>query len=189
MSNTDDKRALRRHIRQLKASFKMSDEQRFALADNVFTTIERHLRPMDQAQHILMYYELPDELPTSRWAMRWQQAGKHIYLPRMKGDTLEVVALDTHLTPDTQYGILEPTGAPLEQLSLIDVAIVPAVALDRQGNRLGRGKGYYDRLLPQLSQATTVGVSYDFQLVDHVPTAELDIPLNYVVTPSFHNFH
>lgn len=187
MSPVDEKRALRLHIRQLKANNAMSAEQRFALADSVFGAIERTLTAHGECHHILMYHELPDELPASRWAHKWQQEGKHIYLPRIKGETLDVVELCNNLAPDARYGILEPAGAPLDDLSLIDLAIVPAVALDRHGNRMGRGKGFYDRLLPQLSHAITVGVCYDFQLVDCVPIDTHDAPLHHVVTPSFHN--
>ncbi|MBP5560309.1 MAG: 5-formyltetrahydrofolate cyclo-ligase [Muribaculaceae bacterium] len=187
MNPVDEKRALRQRIRQLKAENRLDDEQRTALADNVFGVIERTLTAFSECHHILMYHELPDELPATRWALKWQSDGKRIYLPRIKGDTLDVVELDNDLAPDARYGILEPTGAPLDDLSLIDLAIVPAVALDCHGNRMGRGKGFYDRLLPRLSRAITVGVCYDFQLVDRIPTDAHDVPLQFVVTPTFHN--
>ncbi len=66
-------------------------------------------------------------------------------------------------------------------ISEIDLVIVPAVAFDRHGNRVGRGKGYYDRLLENC-RALTIGVGYEFQLVDEIDAEEHDIPLDFVVT-------
>ena len=62
----------------------------------------------------------------------------------------------------------------------IDLIIVPALGYDRQGNRIGRGGGYYDRLLPQL-KATKIGVCFPFQLVDKVPTEEFDSKVDRVI--------
>jgi 5-formyltetrahydrofolate cyclo-ligase len=59
---------------------------------------------------------------------------------------------------------------------------VPAVAFDKDGNRLGRGKGFYDRLLNH-TKAVKIGVAYDFQLVDEIPVEPHDIPVDRVITP------
>ena len=65
--------------------------------------------------------------------------------------------------------------------SEIELIIVPAVAFDRNGNRLGRGKGFYDRLL-QTTSATKIGVGYDFQLIEEIPAEPHDIPMDMVIT-------
>lgn len=83
------------------------------------------------------------------------------------------------------YGILEPTGT--ERLSDADrqdlVVFVPGVAFDAAGNRLGRGKGWYDRILASLDdKATLVALSYDFQVVEKVPTEAWDRKVHYIVT-------
>ena len=78
------------------------------------------------------------------------------------------------------FRIEEPDGDDTVDINDIDLVIVPAVAYDRRGNRVGRGKGYYDRLLSR-SKATTIGICYDFQLFDEFDTDEFDIPVDYVV--------
>ena len=60
--------------------------------------------------------------------------------------------------------------------------IVPGVAFDRKGNRLGRGRGFYDRLLKTTPNAIKVGVAFDFQMVEQVPTEPLDVPMNKVIS-------
>ena len=67
--------------------------------------------------------------------------------------------------------------------SIIDMIIVPAIAYDRNGNRIGRGKGYYDRLL-QKASALKIGVGYDFQLIPHIDSEPHDIPVDIIVTPN-----
>jgi 5-formyltetrahydrofolate cyclo-ligase len=83
-----------------------------------------------------------------------------------------------------EYGILEPSGAhvPIEEL---DVVVVPALAFDRGGFRLGWGGGYYDRMLATLDEnVTTAVVGYDWQLVDELPREPHDQPVQWVITPS-----
>ena len=62
--------------------------------------------------------------------------------------------------------------------------IVPAVAFDFNKNRLGRGKGFYDRLLSQATNAIKIGVGYDFQIFETIPTEPHDIPMDIVITPN-----
>lgn len=83
------------------------------------------------------------------------------------------------------YGISEPDESDSIEIdaSQIDMIIVPAVAFTRNGRRLGQGGGYYDRLL-QKSNAYTVGVGFDFQLLESLPLEEHDRSLDCIVTPS-----
>ena len=79
------------------------------------------------------------------------------------------------------FQIEEPDGDDTTDIADIDLIIVPAVAYDRNGNRVGRGKGYYDRLLSR-SKAITIGVCYDFQLIDDgIEADEHDIPVDFVI--------
>ena len=79
------------------------------------------------------------------------------------------------------FGIMEPTGEPFTSLAEIDLAVVPGMAFDTRGNRLGRGKGYYDRFLSQLPQATKVGLCFPFQKFPGVPTDENDVRMDLVI--------
>lgn len=76
---------------------------------------------------------------------------------------------------------MEPTGELFTDYDLIDVAIVPGMAFDREGHRLGRGKGYYDRFLAQLPHIYKIGICFPFQLVDKVPADVHDILMDEVI--------
>ena len=93
---------------------------------------------------------MKDEVQTHAFIEKWSRS-KRIILPVVTGDELE---LRVYTGPQDlaigSYGIAEPTGAPFTDYETIDLAVIPGVAFDRYGHRLGRGKGYYDRLLPQI---------------------------------------
>lgn len=79
------------------------------------------------------------------------------------------------------YGILEPSVVKTADERDIDVILVPGLAFDRHGGRMGFGKGYYDRLL-ETSSAVKIGLCYDFQLFDTIPTESHDVPMDFIIT-------
>ena len=79
------------------------------------------------------------------------------------------------------YGILEPKTVRKADENNIDVILVPGLAFDRNGGRMGFGKGYYDRLL-ESSKAVKIGLCYDFQILEKIPTESHDVPMNFVIT-------
>ena len=81
------------------------------------------------------------------------------------------------------FGLLEPTASPYTALESIDLALIPGVAFDRNGGRLGHGKAYYDRFLAQspLQQLRRVGVCFDFQVVPAVPVEVHDVLLHRLI--------
>lgn len=79
------------------------------------------------------------------------------------------------------YGILEPSVVKTADEKDIDVILVPGLAFDRHGGRMGFGKGYYDRLL-ETSIAVKIGLCYDFQLFDTIPTESHDVPMDFIIT-------
>ena len=173
------KKELRQQIKRLKAITPAAMRQ--VEADMVFNKI-RKMPVWQQAQHILCYWSLPDELPTHEAVNAWLANGKNIYLPRVMGDDLEIVPYHgaQSLDDNNQFHIGEPVGDAVDA-SCLELIIVPAVALDQKRNRLGRGKGFYDRLL-SATTCPTIGVVCDFQLVDEVPVEPHDHPLDCVVT-------
>ena len=171
-----DKREMRKMIRARKAL--VTPEQRIAEARAAFAAIEQ-TEQFAHAKNILLYHSLPDELPTHETIARWSKL-KSLFLPRVNGNDLDIVPFSQDMSSDNTFGIMEPQGEVVDP-DIIDLIIVPAVALDLQGNRLGRGKGYYDRLLATTS-AFTIGVAMETQLVEAVPTEVHDHPLNAVFT-------
>lgn len=178
---TQTKQDIREKIKLLKSQLSLEAKANEAKA--VFETVEA-LRAYKNAENILLYASLPDELPTESVLHKWALT-KKLYLPRVVGNDIEVVKLDGALTSGA-YGIQEPTGKAVDP-NCLDLIVVPAVALDSHCNRLGRGKGFYDRLLKGC-KAFTIGVALDEQFIAQVPTDEYDVPLCGVVTPSHVSF-
>ena len=103
----------------------------------------------------------------------------------MCSSDLQRVVLHAHVPGDAlergAFGIPEPDpGAPV--ITRPDVVLVPFLAADPRGYRVGYGKGFYDRLLPELGDALRVAAGFDFQLVPEVPSAPFDVPVDVVVT-------
>lgn len=180
-----DKKELRKLIREKKKA--MTPEAMAQESHMVFDTIEA-LQAFKNAQNILLYYSLPDELPTHEVVERWSHM-KNVYLPRVNGEELDILKYDANsLKESDDYKIEEPEGAELIDPSTIDLVIVPAVGLDKHCHRMGRGKGFYDRLLPKCKNAYLIGVALNCQLLDEIPVEEFDINMCGVVTASHISF-
>lgn len=110
--------------------------------------------------------------------------GKRIAMPRVEGDDLKFhwVASRAELRPG-RFGILEPVGEVPDAGSGFDLILVPGMAFDLRGGRLGRGKGFYDRFLSN-ARGLRVGVCFEDQIVGDVPVEPHDLRMNFVVTPS-----
>ena len=108
--------------------------------------------------------------------------GKLILLPTVKGDELELHEYidETTLSPSPRFGIQESEGRLFTDYHQIDLAIIPGMAFTLSGDRLGRGKGYYDRLLPKLS-CPLIGLAFPFQIVDAIPCEPHDIRMTEVI--------
>lgn len=156
--------------------------RRLIRASHPLTKLSRHPRLAD-AHTVLLYSALPDEVPTQPLLSRLATEGKTVLLPRVVNDTDMELRRYTGLHDLEQgaFGIMEPTGELFTDYDDIDVAVIPGMAFDREGHRLGRGKGYYDRFLTQLPHTYKIGICFPFQLVDHVPTDAHDILMNEVI--------
>ena len=174
-----DKDTLRRRIRARKSLLDAVEAAK--AAEQVFSRLES-LVAFTMADRILIYNSLPDELSTRDFISRWKSV-KHFFLPRVNGIDLDILPYDSTRMSLGAFLIEEPQGDDITDPALMELIIVPAMAYDRKGNRLGRGKGYYDRLLPR-SKALRIGVAYDFQLVDELETDPFDQPVDIVITES-----
>ena len=173
-----NKAEVRKYVKQLKAE--MSESRKLAEATIVWQKVEM-LDEFKKAKNILLYYSLHDELPTHEFVERWHK-GKNIYLPKVSGEDLQIIKYDGTNLQQGSFKIYEPVGEPVEP-SIIDIIIVPGIAFDMSCNRMGRGRGFYDRLL-RATKALKIGVAFDCQIQKVVPTDDHDIPMNFVISRS-----
>lgn len=133
------------------------------------------------AKTVMLYYSLPDEVYTHDFIEKWYR-DKTILLPVISGDNIILkVYKGIDFMAKGAYNIDEPQGEEFKCLTDIDMVIVPGVAFDNKGNRLGRGKGYYDRFLNGI-RTFKIGICFDFQMCKEIPINDLDIPMDEVWT-------
>jgi 5-formyltetrahydrofolate cyclo-ligase len=149
---------------------------------------ERLKPQLRSARTILFFAPLPGEMDLWPLLEESVSAGKMVALPwfdpatqtylarRVENPACEIVA--------GKFGVREPAPGCVEiPLQKIDLVLVPGVAFDLSGNRLGRGKGFYDRLLAKIS-GVKCGVGYDFQLLEKIPAEPHDAKVNFILTPT-----
>ena len=172
------KSELRQLIRERKRPFTRQQLEEWSLA--IVSQLIQHPHIIN-AQTILLYHALPDEVSTLPLFNAWQD--KTLLLPRVIDE--KQMELRRYTSPEDlqqgTFGIMEPCGKVFTDYDAIDVAIVPGMAFDSKGHRLGRGKGYYDRFLSLTPSIHKIGVCFPFQLVDNVPTDENDVRMDEVI--------
>lgn len=173
------KQTLRKEIALLKKN--SSDDDLYNYSSQIFDRLIQ-TKEFHDAKCVLAYYSFGQEVYTHDFIDSIADK-KRIILPVVKKDKLvlkEFRGKGDLLLSD--YGILEPTGPNFTDYSKIDLGIIPGVVFDRNLNRLGRGKAYYDNLLPLLDHAYLVGVCFSFQLKSSIPVEPHDYKMNSVIT-------
>lgn len=172
-----EKKELRAQIKALKKLH--TKEQLMEQSEKILAKLEQH-PDFVKAKKIMLYSALPDEVQTQAFLEKWHLK-KTIILPTVVGDDIIPVeyAKDTYFAVG-DFNILEPQNEPYT--GDFDLIVVPGVAFDRQGNRIGRGKGYYDRFLSKHLEVKRIGICFDFQLVEVVPAEPFDIKMDEVVS-------
>jgi len=140
------------------------------------------------ARAILAYAALPNELDPAPAIWRLRKRGVRIAYPRIEAPGvlgMHFVDHEMELVPGP-FGLAQPSEhAPHVSHAVIDAVIIPGVAFDEQGTRLGYGGGYYDRLLPMMRpECMRIGIAFDEQVLSHIPTEEHDACVDVLVTPS-----
>ena len=175
------KDSLRRYVRAQKRQY--TAEQLAAMSEGICSRVLASAE-WQEAGTLLLYYPLADEVDVRPLIKDAFESGKRVLLPVCKGDELELRLYEGAASmAEGAFGIMEPTGplfAP-EDYPDIQLALVPGMAFDSLGHRLGRGKGYYDRLLPKLTETRLQGICFPFQLLDEVPAEAHDINVQVVV--------
>jgi len=132
---------------------------------------------------VALYSPVNNEVDTGRVFAWSKELGKKVFYPRVEG-----LDLGFYEVPRRQdlvlgaFGVLEPAPAEGPARSGFDLVVVPGVAFDLRGHRLGYGKGYYDRWLSGKRGGILVGLAFDLQIVDELPAEKHDQQLDYIVT-------
>lgn len=164
------------------ARFDLPIEERLAKSSR----IERLLFDLPEfraARVVLFYASFRTEVETRGMIRRALDEGKRVVLPKVKGKELalyEIRDLDKDLAPGS-WGIPEPVNGRPADLKGVDLVVLPGAVFDEQGNRLGYGAGFYDRLLAGY-QGATVALAFEVQVVPEVPSAKHDVPVKKIVT-------
>lgn len=179
------KKQIRNQIRQLLKTQEEEDKLRKSslILEKLLATPE-----FQSSKTILFYASFGGEVETFDMMRRAMALGKRVALPFILKDQRGMIPKLIHsLEEDLEngpYGIRQPRATIPDDLPLqdVDLVIVPGLAFDLDGHRLGRGAGYYDRFLKTLPRDTpSIGLGFDFQLRDDLPLSEHDVPLSRII--------
>jgi 5-formyltetrahydrofolate cyclo-ligase len=176
-----EKSDIRKRIRDLNRA--VPTDEKLRRSETVMRQVEQ-LPEFQRARVVLLYWSMADEVQTHAFVERWYR-DKVLLLPCVDGDDLRLRQYTGPqcMVAGEQFGIGEPTADTPEwtDLGAVDLIVVPGVAFDRHCNRMGRGRGFYDRLLKSTPNAIKFGVAYDFQLLDEIPVEPHDVKMDRVI--------
>ena len=135
------------------------------------------------ARAVMLFSSFGSEVPTGPLIERLREGGVTTALPRIEeGDLVPVAYAPGDPVRPTSFGALEPVGPDALDAASLDVVVVPGVAFDRSGGRIGYGGGYYDRFLRDLAPFRA-GIAFSLQVVDgRLPAGNFDLPVHAIVT-------
>jgi 5-formyltetrahydrofolate cyclo-ligase len=187
MTSPSPKERLRRQLREAISTISGPRSKTLSLA--VCSQIQQ-LPEWQAAQSILLYYPIFPELNLLPLWVSAHNSGKITHLPRFNPENRQYVAAQApppdqpDLLTQGAFSIPEPSNtAPTAIGNRLDFIVIPGVGFCSDGRRLGRGGGFYDRLLAQL-KGFRCGVAYDEQIVPQLPTEPHDIRCDCILTPS-----
>ncbi len=174
-----NKQALREEMKKKRREFSGKEEASKKACENILSMTE-----YKKARCVLVYMSCFGEVLTKSIIEDAKKEGKKVLVPitDVKTNTLRISYLEGEMKKGA-YGIPEPENEKEASLSEIDFIVVPGICFDKNGNRIGFGKGYYDRLLKE-TKAFKAGLCYDFQIADNIDADEFDIKMDAIVTES-----
>lgn len=170
-----NKKEIRKTVLDKVSNVTNRTERSFLMRDDLFPIIRKY-------QHIALFASLDSEIDTFPLIEKLLKERKDIYLPKTNGDIIDfykVEDLSSLIISKDKYKVREPNGGEKISPMKIEVIICPGVAFDKNGNRMGHGKGYYDRYLAS-SPAYKIGVCYKEQLLNEIPYEEHDVKMDMV---------
>jgi 5-formyltetrahydrofolate cyclo-ligase len=174
------KKAIREKVKQLMLN--ISENERFIKSKLIFDKVESDSK-FKNAYNILIYWPLKGEVDTRILIEKWMFR-KTFYLPVIENETFYIKkfsGVNDLLKSKCGLDFFEPDGDVITDFSSIDIVIVPGIAFDKNYFRMGRGKGYYDKFLSEI-KVYKIGLCFDFQLFDNIPTESHDIKMDIVYT-------
>jgi len=186
MEKIEEKRVLRREAAESVGTLAKEERSHKSRAACARLLAVPEVRDADV---VLLYAPLPDELDIWPALHGFADAGKRVLLPKCRPTHCQLLCIEVgdfkrDLVRGT-FNILEPKSEHGVGLAELDVVIAPARAFDHTGNRLGRGAGYYDRFFVRTGlDAFRCGIAYDCQMFPEVPMLPHDVPVDVVVTES-----
>ena len=175
-----DKTAARKRVFELRSI--QEPEQLKVWSKAIFDRLVKQAIYTDAAE-IYAYMDFRNEVMTTEFILRAWADGKRVAVPKVRGKEMDFFEIENFETlKDGYFGIREPdsTSAPVEWPNAL--MIVPGVAFDRKGHRLGYGQGFYDRFLEKRPGVYKAAVAFEFQLFDELPHEATDIPMQQVIT-------
>ena len=176
----ESKKRLRSYMKARRGENENRDVKECLLVDNVFSALKGKGMGTGTDKRAFVYLSFSSEAPTDKLIESLIAQGWRVYCPRLENKKMVAVEYGEELALSA-FGIREPLGEAYE--GDMDVAIVPTLAVDEQGRRLGYGGGYYDRYLPK-TRAYLAGVCHDAALHDSLPAQAHDVKMDAVITPS-----
>lgn len=181
-----DKKAFRTEILEKRKN--MSQEE----LEKKSSSIAKALFSTDfyrNSKHVMIYVDFRNEVRTEEIIKTALKEGKSVVIPISVMESKQLILsklfdYDKELETGT-YGILEPKSEFIREVvpELIDLILVPGVAFDKRGYRIGYGGGYYDRFLSNIQKSVPkIALAFDLQIVPHVKEGKYDIPMDYVIT-------
>lgn len=173
-----DKCAIRKGVRAAVKMLSVDERRQYDAA--ICAAIAEHAR-VECARVVALFASLSDEPDTSS-LLQMLSSRCRVLLPRIDGDEMEFFDYSPDAIQKGTFGINEPIGDTPASPSDIDVIVVPGVAFTRDGKRLGRGKGFYDKYMSRAGfVAYKIGICYPVQIVDALPAEQHDVAVDEVV--------
>ena len=177
MVDFQSKDYIRKKFLKIRESYNPTDKEIKDITNNLLNVVKKY-----NADTILLYYPHKKEVNTIPIIEKLIKLKKTVLLPKVEKDNILPIIISNISNLKVGFaGIKEPEGFTFPK-EKIDIVVVPAIAYDKRGYRLGYGKGFYDRFLKDF-QNLKIGLAYDFQVVDKLPNDTFDIPVDIIITP------
>lgn len=176
-----EKSEIRKEVKEYRfvLDHKLEEKWNLAICEKVL-----NLRTIRQAFCVYCYVSFRHEAGTEELIRALLEMGKYVAVPKVTGDHLEFYSI--HGRQDLEegvMGIMEPKASCLKICDGKAPVIVPGIAFDREGHRIGYGGGYYDRFFDQEPDHARLGIAYDFQIFDQIPVEAHDKGMDLIITP------